>query len=98
MRNPLWELEDLNPAEQTRKAVKLIEQRLAEAEELYAKLPASIEQLKAELTKWQALHQSITETAAKLGIEAPPPLAQSEKPTCGIQRAARDLEQSAHQL
>lgn len=98
MRNPLWELEDLNPAEQTRKAVKLIEQRLAEAEEIYAKLPTSIEQLKAELTKWQALHQSVTETAAKLGFEHPQLPAQSENPTCGTQTVARDLEQSAHQL
>lgn len=98
MSNPLWELENLNPAEQTRKAVKLIEQRLAEAEELYAKLPASIEQLKAELTRWQALHQSVTETAAKLGLEPPQLPAQSENPTCGTQTDARDLEQSAHQL
>ncbi|MFC6353943.1 hypothetical protein ACFP6B_08595 [Rothia nasimurium] len=68
MSNPLWELEDLNPAEQTRKAVKLIEQRLAEAEELYAKLPASIEQLKAELARWQALHQALDEAYIEFGF------------------------------
>lgn len=57
MGNPLWELEDLDLTGQTSRAVQLIEQRLAEAEELYVNLPARIEQLKAELTKWRALHQ-----------------------------------------
>lgn len=90
MSNPLWELEDLNLTGQTSRAVQLIEQRLAEAEELYTKLPARIERLKAELTKWRALHQSVTETAAKLGFEAPQPPAQSEKPMSGAQTSARD--------
>lgn len=90
MSNPLWELEDLNLTGQTGRAVQLIEQRLAEAEELYTKLPARIEQLKAELTRWQALHQSVTETAAKLGFETSQPLAQSKKPTNGTQTPARD--------
>lgn len=98
MGNPLWELEDLNLTGQISRAVQLIEQRLAEAEDLYAKLPASIEQLKAELTKWQALHQSVTEAAAKLGFETSQPLAQSKKPTCGTQSPAKDYEKSAHQL
>lgn len=97
MHNPLWEIEGFDPAAHTRATTELIEKRLAEAEELYAKLPASIKQLKAELTKWQALHQSVTETAAKLGLEALPPLAQSEKPTNGTQTAPRDEPQAGHQ-